>query len=68
MAPTSNRSDDRAEEPLARRGVPSVAGVEQFMNRLLEGHVVHGGELLHKSRGSMLKKHGYPPLIRTLQS
>lgn len=37
-----------------------------FMNRLLEGHGVHGHEALFKERGPMLKKHGYLPLIRLL--
>lgn len=39
-----------------------------FMNRLLEGHGVHGDEQLYKSRGPMLKEHGYLPLIRKLRS
>jgi len=38
-----------------------------FMNRLLEGHGVHGNEALFKQRGPMLKKYGYLPLIRLLQ-
>jgi uncharacterized peroxidase-related enzyme len=38
-----------------------------FMNRLLEGHGVHGHEELYKQRGSMLKEHGYLPLIRLIQ-
>lgn len=37
-----------------------------FMNRLLEGHGVHGHEALFKERGPMLKKYGYLPLIRLL--
>jgi uncharacterized peroxidase-related enzyme len=38
-----------------------------FMNRLLEGHGVHGHEALFKERGPMLKKYGYLPLIKLLQ-
>lgn len=37
-----------------------------FMNRLLEGHGVHGHEALFTERGPMLKKYGYLPLIRLL--
>jgi uncharacterized peroxidase-related enzyme len=38
-----------------------------FMNRLLEGHGIHGDEDLYKRRGPMLREHGYLPLIRRLQ-
>lgn len=38
-----------------------------FMNRLLEGHGVHGYEALFKERGPMLKKYGYLPLIKLLR-
>jgi len=38
-----------------------------FMNRLLEGHGVHGNEALFKQRGPMLKEHGYLPLVRLLR-
>lgn len=38
-----------------------------FMNRLLEGHDVHGHETLFKQRGPMLREHGYLPLIRLLK-
>lgn len=38
-----------------------------FMNRLLEGHGVHGHEEMYKQRGPMLKEHGYLPLIRLLR-
>ena len=38
-----------------------------FMNRLLEGHGVHGNEALFKQRGPMLKKYGYLPLINLLR-
>jgi uncharacterized peroxidase-related enzyme len=38
-----------------------------FMNRLLEGHGVHGHEALFKERGPMLKKYGYLPLIKLLR-
>ena len=38
-----------------------------FMNRLLEGHGVHGHDALFKERGPMLKKYGYLPLISLLR-
>lgn len=38
-----------------------------FMNRLLEGHGVHGHDVLFKERGPMLKKYGYLPLIKLLR-
>jgi uncharacterized peroxidase-related enzyme len=38
-----------------------------FMNRLLEGHGVHGHDALFKERGPMLKKYGYLPLINLLR-
>lgn len=38
-----------------------------FMNRLLEGHGVHGNEKIFKQRGPMLKQYGYLPLIKMLQ-
>lgn len=38
-----------------------------FMNRLLEGHGVHGNEDMYRQRGPMLMKHGYLPLIRLLR-
>ena len=38
-----------------------------FMNRLLEGHAVHGHDALYKQRGPMLKEHGYLPLIRLIE-
>lgn len=38
-----------------------------YMNRLLEGHGVHGNEALFKQRGPMLKQYGYLPLIRLLK-
>ncbi len=37
-----------------------------FMNRMLEGHGVHGHEAMYQQRGPMLKEHGYLPLIRLL--
>lgn len=37
-----------------------------FMNRLLEGHGVHGNEAMYKQRGAMLKQYGYQPLVRLL--
>ena len=37
-----------------------------FMNRLLEGHGVHGHEELYKQRGPMLRDNGYLPLIRVI--
>lgn len=38
-----------------------------FMNRLLEGHDVHGNEAMYKERGAMLRQYGYLPLIRLLR-
>lgn len=38
-----------------------------FMNRLLEGHDVHGNEAMYKERGAMLKQYGYLPLVRMLR-
>lgn len=38
-----------------------------FMNRLLEGHGVHGHEEMFRQRGPMLKEHGYLPLIKLLR-
>ena len=38
-----------------------------FMNRLLEGHGVHGNEAMYVQRGPMLKEHGYLPLVRLLR-
>lgn len=38
-----------------------------FMNRLLEGHGVHGNEAMFRERGPLLKQHGYLPLIRFLK-
>ncbi len=41
----------------------SVICCFNFMNRLLEGHGVHGHEEIYQERGKMLKEHGYLPLI-----
>lgn len=38
-----------------------------FMNRMLEGHGVHGHEEMYRQRGPMLKKHGYLPLVKLLR-
>lgn len=38
-----------------------------FMNRMLEGHGVHGHEAMFKERGPMLKEHGYAPLAGLLR-
>lgn len=38
-----------------------------FMNRLLEGHGVHGHEAMYRERGALLKEHGYLPLVRMLR-
>ena len=38
-----------------------------YMNRVLEGHGVHGSEALFQQRGPMLKEHGYLPLIRLIK-
>ena len=44
-----------------------VACTFNFMNRLLEGHGIHGYEDLYRERGPLLKKHGYRPLVRLLK-
>lgn len=44
-----------------------VACTFNFMNRLLEGHGIHGHDKLYRERGPMLKEHGYLPLIRLLK-
>ncbi|PKP85564.1 MAG: peroxidase [Alphaproteobacteria bacterium HGW-Alphaproteobacteria-2] len=44
-----------------------VACTFNFMNRLLEGHGIHGNAALFRDRGPMLKQHGYRPLIRLLK-
>ncbi|MBZ0217660.1 MAG: carboxymuconolactone decarboxylase family protein [Fimbriimonadaceae bacterium] len=41
----------------------SVICCFNFMNRLLEGHDVHGHDGIYAERGKMLKEHGYLPLI-----
>lgn len=38
-----------------------------FMNRMLEGHGVHGHEAMYKERGPMLKEHGYLPFVKLLR-
>lgn len=38
-----------------------------FMNRLLEGHGIHGHATMYRQRGAMLKEHGYLPLIRIIE-
>ncbi len=38
-----------------------------FMNRLLEGHGVHGDAAMYRQRGPLLKEHGYASLIRLLR-
>jgi uncharacterized peroxidase-related enzyme len=45
-----------------------VAGAFNLMNRILEGHGVHGNDAMYKERGPMLKEHGYLPLVRLLRS
>jgi hypothetical protein len=44
-----------------------VICIFNFMNRLLEGHGIRGSDELYRSRGPMLKEHGYLPLIRKLR-
>jgi uncharacterized peroxidase-related enzyme len=44
----------------------SVCCLFNFMNRLLDGHGVHGNETVYKRRGQMLKDDGYAPLIKLL--
>ena len=38
-----------------------------FMNRLLEGHGVHGGGEFLQKRGPMLKEYGYAPINKMLE-
>jgi alkylhydroperoxidase family enzyme len=38
-----------------------------FMNRLLDGHGVHGDAALFRSRGTFLQRHGYRGLIDSLR-
>lgn len=45
----------------------SVVCCFNFMNRLLEGHDVHGHPELFKERGPLLKEHGYLPLVKLLR-
>lgn len=44
----------------------SVCCLFNFMNRLLDGHGVHGNDGVYKRRGQMLKDDGYAPLIKLL--
>lgn len=44
-----------------------VACTFNFMNRLLEGHGIHGNEAMYRERGPLLKKYGYKPLIRLIK-
>ena len=73
LAPSSVTADDAAAvyqagwDEKALHDAILVICVFNFMNRLLEGHGIHGHEELYKSRGPMLKEHGYLPLIRVLQ-
>lgn len=74
QAPSSVSGDDAAAvyeagwDEKALHDAILVVCVFNFMNRLLEGHGIHGDEELFRSRGPMLKEHGYLPLIRKLQS
>ena len=74
LAPSSVTADDAAAvydagwDEKALHDAILVVCVFNFMNRLLEGHGIYGNEDLFKSRGPMLKEHGYLPLIRKLQS
>jgi uncharacterized peroxidase-related enzyme len=38
-----------------------------FMNRLLDGHGVHGHDALYKERGHMVHERGYAPLLKFLE-
>ncbi|HEX9466448.1 MAG TPA: peroxidase-related enzyme [Alphaproteobacteria bacterium] len=44
----------------------SVCCLFNFMNRLLDGHGVHGNDSVYQRRGQMLKDDGYAPLIKLL--
>ena len=73
VAPSSVTADDAAAvyeagwDEEALHDAILVVCVFNFMNRLLEGHGIHGNQELFKSRGPMLKEHGYLPLIRKLR-
>jgi uncharacterized peroxidase-related enzyme len=74
LAPSSVTADDAAavyeagwDEKTLHDAILVIC-VFNFMNRLLEGHGIHGNDELYKSRGPMLKEYGYLPLIRRLQS
>ena len=73
LEPSSVTADDAATvyaagwDEKALHDAILVVCVFNFMNRLLEGHGIHGSEELYKSRGPMLKEHGYLPLIRKLR-
>lgn len=44
-----------------------VTALFNFMNRLLEGHGVHGNPAMYKERGALLRQYGYLPLIRMIK-
>lgn len=73
LAPSSVTPEDAAAvyaagwDEKALHDAILVVCVFNFMNRLLEGHGIHGHDELYKSRGPMLKEHGYLPLIRKLR-
>jgi uncharacterized peroxidase-related enzyme len=73
LAPSSVTADDAAAvyeagwDERALHDAILVIAVFNLMNRLLEGHGVHGDETLYRSRGPMLKEHGYLPLLRRLR-
>jgi uncharacterized peroxidase-related enzyme len=58
---------DAGWDEQALHDVIMVVSLFNLMNRLLEGHGVHGHDELFKQRGPMLKEHGYLPLIRLLR-
>ncbi len=51
-------------DELALHHTIMVVCIFNFMNRLLEGHGVHGHEEIFKDRGLMLKEHGYKHTIQ----
>lgn len=58
---------DAGWDELALHHTVMVVCCFNFMNRLLEGHGVHGNQALFEQRGPMLKKYGYLPLIKMIE-
>lgn len=58
---------DRGWDEKALHDAILVVCCFNFMNRLLDGHGVHGDAALFRDRGAMLQRHGYLPLIGRLR-